>query len=60
MHLWLRPRCFLIALALAAALAPAVADGATTPGKGVLGVALVVDSPTTPTPGAQLLQRQPE
>jgi PDZ domain len=43
MHFWLRLRCSLIALALAAGLALAVADGATTAGKGLLGVGLVLD-----------------
>lgn len=45
MHSWLRFRCFLTALALVAGLAFAVADGAPAAGKGLLGVALVVNSP---------------
>ena len=44
MHFWLRLRCSLIAFALAAGLALPVADGATTAEKGLLGVALVVNS----------------
>lgn len=43
MHLWLRLRCSLIAFAVAAGLAVAVADGAATAGKGLLGVALVLN-----------------
>ena len=43
MHFWLRLRCSPIAFALAAGLALAVANGATTAGKGLLGVALVLN-----------------
>lgn len=43
MHFWLRLRCSLVAFALAAGLALAVADDAPTAGKGLLGVALVLN-----------------
>src|SRR5215469_13424743 len=42
MHSWLRLRCCLIAFALAAGLALPAANGA--PGKGLLGVALVLNT----------------
>ena len=44
MHSRLRLRCSLIAFALAAGLALAVAGGATAAGKGLLGLALVLNS----------------
>lgn len=43
MHSWLRLRSSLIAFALGAGLALGVAHGATTAGKGLLGVALIVN-----------------
>lgn len=44
MYFWLRLRCSLLAFALVGGLALTVANGATPVGKGLLGVALVINS----------------
>jgi PDZ domain-containing protein len=58
MHFPLRLRCSLIIFALAAGLALAVGDGATTAGKGLLGVAVADSSPQWP--GALIGRVAPE